>query len=128
MSREQCVRGNHEKSVAMGCTPNHRKLIAGALAPFEATGLLPVGITAQLLQQLKEDHADIDAAPKRLLTRAEVASIVQVSPRSVINWELSGKLKSVKVGGRAVRFHAEEVERLIQQVDDRPMEANHSMR
>ena len=53
---------------------------------------------------------------KRLLTRAEVAKIFQVSPSTVTRWAEAGKLPVVKTLGGHRRYDAETVMALAQQL------------
>ena len=58
----------------------------------------------------------------RLLTAAEVAAMLNVSPATVLDWHEQGKLPSYKLG-KAVRFREDEIvawlegQRVTTQVD-----------
>lgn len=54
-----------------------------------------------------------DEVVLQLLTRREVADSLHVSERTVRRMEATGDLSPVKVGGRAVRFHSEELRRYL---------------
>jgi len=62
---------------------------------------------------------------ERLLTVAEVAELVQMAEGSVYRWISQGKLRHVKLGHRAVRVRASDLEEFIEArlkggSDDRP--------
>lgn len=46
-----------------------------------------------------------------LLTAKEVAGLWRVSPKTVIRWARSGRLPSIALGARSVRFDRGEMER-----------------
>lgn len=48
-----------------------------------------------------------------LLTRREVAELLRVTPRTIHTYERAGKLKPVRLSGRAVRYRRSEVEAFI---------------
>jgi len=50
---------------------------------------------------------------EELLTRSDLKRILKCSERSVINYERSGLLKSIRIGG-LVRFTSESVREFIQ--------------
>jgi excisionase family DNA binding protein len=50
--------------------------------------------------------------PGKLMTRKQVAEILGLSGRTVARMEKAGKIRSVKVGVRLVRFRAEDIEAL----------------
>lgn len=53
------------------------------------------------------------SSQKRFLSRAEVASLFEVSPNTVARWARAGKLPYVlTVGGRR-RYDREEIEKLV---------------
>jgi excisionase family DNA binding protein len=54
-----------------------------------------------------------------LLTRAEVAEILRVDPRTIARWTADGRLRQVKlgVGVRTVRYRAEDIAALIDAVN-----------
>jgi excisionase family DNA binding protein len=58
----------------------------------------------------------IDVSGDRLLTRAEVAEIFQVSPSTITRWAEAGKLPSVKTLGGHRRYEAKVVMELVQQL------------
>ena len=58
----------------------------------------------------------INLPEDRLLTRAEVAEIFQVSPSTVTRWAEAGKLPSVKTLGGHRRYEAKVVIELVQQL------------
>lgn len=47
--------------------------------------------------------------PEPELTRADVAAMKQVSPRTVDRWVAAGLLPAYRVGPRLVRFRSEDV-------------------
>ncbi len=61
---------------------------------------------------------DIKDPDNRLLTRAEVAEIFQVSPSTITRWAEAGKLPSVKTLGGHRRYEAKTVMALVQQLID----------
>ncbi len=48
----------------------------------------------------------------KYLTRQEVAEMLKISQRTIVNWERKGIVRPVKVG-RAVRYVRSEVEELF---------------
>ena len=50
-----------------------------------------------------------------LLTSAEVAKILQVSPRTLASWRgnFAGELNFVRLGNRTIRYRQEDVEEFI---------------
>jgi excisionase family DNA binding protein len=50
---------------------------------------------------------------KELLTRKDVAQLCQVSPQSVIRWELDGKLPAIRLGAGSVRYERAAVEQFL---------------
>lgn len=50
----------------------------------------------------------------RLLTPSEVAKKFRVDPKTVTRWANAGKLSSIRTLGGHRRYHADEVERLLQ--------------
>jgi len=51
----------------------------------------------------------------RLLTKQDVASLFQVSPRTVSRWQSKGLLNPVRINERIVRYPAEQVQALIEE-------------
>ena len=49
-----------------------------------------------------------------LLTRKDVARLFQLSPRTIIRLEASGKLKSIKLQ-HAVRFHQSDIDAFLEE-------------
>ncbi|RME46906.1 MAG: helix-turn-helix domain-containing protein, partial [Caldilineae bacterium] len=60
----------------------------------------------------------------RLLTRAEVARMFQVSPSTVTRWAEAGKLPAVKTLGGHRRYDAEAVMALVQQLTQEEVKPN----
>ena len=103
-------------NVRITTTPAQRTIVRKALATFEDTGLLPSGLTSQVLESLATSLPCAGARiPSKMLTRRQVAEHLSVSYRTVQNFEAQGLLKPVrftsKLGG-AVRFNSEDVVRL----------------
>jgi excisionase family DNA binding protein len=57
---------------------------------------------------------DVVMALTPLLTDREVAELLVVKPDTVRRWAASGRLPSVRLGGRLVRFRSDDVERWIE--------------
>ncbi len=57
----------------------------------------------------------LEAAPtgEQLLAAPDVARKFKVHPKTIFAWAASGRLPSVRLGRRCVRFRLEDVERLI---------------
>ncbi|MFZ2655614.1 MAG: MerR family DNA-binding transcriptional regulator [Victivallales bacterium] len=90
-----------------------QKTIKSALRPFVENGLIPAEAWKELEDKLTSD----DGKAKRpdLITRPEAAKLLQVSPRSLINYERQGLLQGVRIAGkRLVRYSLPSIERLIQ--------------
>jgi excisionase family DNA binding protein len=51
--------------------------------------------------------------PKKMLTRKQVAEILGLSGRTVARMQAAGKIKSIVVGERSVRFRIEDVQALM---------------
>ena len=63
--------------------------------------------------------------PEKLLTVGEVAKVLQMAEGSIYRWISEGKLRHVKLGHRAVRVRASDLEEFIEArlkggSDDRP--------
>ncbi|MEM1186805.1 MAG: helix-turn-helix domain-containing protein [Planctomycetota bacterium] len=56
--------------------------------------------------------ATAPAPQRKLLTRTEVAQRLGIHERTVDDWRARGLIKATKLGGRLVRFHESEVERV----------------
>lgn len=55
-----------------------------------------------------------------LLTPSEVAKLFRVDPKTVTRWAKAGKLSSIRTLGGHRRYHADEIQRLLDgQVDGR---------
>jgi excisionase family DNA binding protein len=52
---------------------------------------------------------------ERLLTAREVADELGVTPRTVLRWTRAGVLPGYRIGGRALRFRADEVDGWLEQ-------------
>ncbi len=92
---------------------NAQKTVRQALKPFVDSGLL----STEAWQELEEKMTQIDGRPATpdLVTRPEAAKLLKVSPRSLINWERSGKLQALKLAGkRLVRYRMEQVLALLE--------------
>lgn len=50
--------------------------------------------------------------PRRLLKLKEVAEFCRVHPSTIRSWVRTGRLKALRLGGRAIRFDPEDVRRL----------------
>jgi excisionase family DNA binding protein len=50
---------------------------------------------------------------RQLLTAIDVASILQVHPKTIYLWASQGVLPAVRLGDRAVRFRREDVDKLV---------------
>lgn len=57
---------------------------------------------------------DVVMALAPLLTYREVADLLVVKPDTVRRWAASGQLPSVRLGGRLLRFRADDVEHWIE--------------
>ena len=60
------------------------------------------------------DHEQPDA----LLTPAEVAALFRVNPKTVTRWARAGKLTAVRTLGGHRRFHAAEIRRGLEQMEE----------
>lgn len=90
-----------------------RRTIKSALRPFVENGL----ISMEAWNELQEKMADGTEKSKRpeLMTKEDVSKVLKMTTRSVNNLMREGVLPYVKpTGKRAVRFHWEDVERLIE--------------
>jgi excisionase family DNA binding protein len=58
--------------------------------------------------------------PIELLTPAEVATLLRVTPRTIRKWASEGRLDRVRLGGRLVRYTPQSVADLIHN-DARPV-------
>lgn len=56
----------------------------------------------------------------RMLTPAEVAAIFRVDPRTVVRWANQGRLSSIRTLGGHRRFHAAEIEALLNNTQAEP--------
>lgn len=63
-------------------------------------------------------------AKGNLLTRNEVARRLSLSTRTLDRWTREGRLSSVVLGSRSIRFHESEVDRLVSQSSVSPAVAN----
>jgi excisionase family DNA binding protein len=59
-----------------------------------------------------------------LLTDRDVAALLLVQPDTVRRWAAAGQLPSVRLGGRLLRFRAEDVERWIDEYAHREQPAD----
>lgn len=50
----------------------------------------------------------------RLLTRGDVARMLNVCPHSIQRYERRGLLRSIRINRRVIRYRQEDVEKLIQ--------------
>ena len=57
-------------------------------------------------------------AQNELLTPAEVAVMFRVNPKTVTRWARAGKISAVRTLGGHRRFHAEEIRRFLEEVED----------
>ena len=60
------------------------------------------------------DHEQPDA----LLTPAEVAALFRVNPKTVTRWARAGKITAVRTLGGHRRFHAAEIHRRLEQMEE----------
>lgn len=93
--------------------PNAQKTIKQALKPFVFSGLLP----ADAWQELQEKILEVGSRAARpdLISRTEAAKLLQVSLRSIINWEREGKIQAIKLAGkRLIRYRMEQVLSLLE--------------
>lgn len=58
--------------------------------------------------------AERSGEPPRLLTPGEVAELFGVDPRTVTRWARAGKLHPLRTPGGHRRYHASEVQDLIE--------------
>jgi excisionase family DNA binding protein len=56
-----------------------------------------------------------------LLTPAEVAVMFRVNPKTVTRWARAGKISAVRTLGGHRRFHANEIRRFLEEVQDLPV-------
>lgn len=54
-----------------------------------------------------------------LLTPAEVAALFRVNPKTVTRWARSGKITAIRTLGGHRRFRATEIQRCLEQLDER---------
>lgn len=59
-----------------------------------------------------------------LLTPAEVAQMFRVSPKTVTRWARSGRISAVRTLGGHRRFRADEIRRLLANLEVDHVEAN----
>ena len=59
-----------------------------------------------------------------LLSRKEVARLLNVSPRTIARWTVSGALRPVRLSSRAVRYDLADVSQLIVNALPNGKEAN----
>jgi excisionase family DNA binding protein len=57
-------------------------------------------------------------AENELLTPAEVAAMFRVNPKTVTRWARAGKISAVRTLGGHRRFHADEIRRFLEEVQD----------
>jgi predicted site-specific integrase-resolvase len=55
----------------------------------------------------------MQSEPRRLLSRRQVGALLGVHPGSVARYERAGRLKSVRINSRTIRYFADEVEKFI---------------
>ena len=60
-------------------------------------------------------------AEHELLTPAEVAVMFRVDPKTVTRWARAGRLSAIRTIGGHRRFRASEVERFLEDVQERPV-------
>jgi excisionase family DNA binding protein len=53
-----------------------------------------------------------------LLTPSEVADMFRVNPKTVTRWARAGKISTVRTLGGHRRFHASEIRRFLEEVED----------
>ena len=57
-------------------------------------------------------------AADALLTPAEVAALFRVNPKTVTRWARAGKITAVRTLGGHRRFHAAEIHRCLEQMEE----------
>ena len=57
-------------------------------------------------------------AENELLTPAEVAIMFRVNPKTVTRWARAGRISAVRTLGGHRRFHASEIRRFLDEVQD----------
>lgn len=63
------------------------------------------------------EHPGNDAAGSELLTPGQVAELFGVDPKTVTRWANAGKLHPIRTLGGHRRFPADEVQRLLEEID-----------
>ena len=92
---------------------NAQKTIKQALKPFVDSGLLPADAWQELQEKILETEGR--AARPDLITRAEAAKMLKVSPKSLRNWQKEGKIQSIKLAGkRLIRYRMEQILSLLE--------------
>lgn len=94
-----------------------QKIVIKALRPFIDAGLL----SKEAWRELQGKITDGSGRPARpdLITRAEAAKLLQVTSRSVINWQHEGKLQAVRLAGkRLIRYRMDQVSSLLKSADN----------
>ncbi len=75
----------------------------------------------------RKEHQSLQAVDKRLLRVEEAAELLAVKPSTIRAWLLRRKIGRVRVGARAVRVPASEVERLIREGEIPPLEQSRGL-
>ncbi len=57
-------------------------------------------------------------AENELLTPSEVATMFRVNPKTVTRWARAGKISAVRTLGGHRRFHADEIRRFLEEIQD----------
>ena len=60
-------------------------------------------------------------AEHELLTPSEVAVMFRVDPKTVTRWARAGRLSAIRTIGGHRRFRASEVERFLEDAEERPV-------
>jgi excisionase family DNA binding protein len=58
------------------------------------------------------------------MTRRQVAEVFQVSPHTIIRWELAGRLPAVRLGAGSVRYRREDVQSFLANCGRMPTPTN----
>lgn len=102
-----------QTAVRITVSSNQKALVRKALSPFEETGLLPNGLTSQILADLTSIPLGMmSATPSKMMSRRQVADLLGVSYKTIQNYEDQGVFKAIRLSskqGGAVRFDSREV-------------------
>lgn len=94
-------------------TPNERKLVVKALAPYRDAGLIGEETVSEITNIGTEKDGGVGKRPD-LVTRQEAAEILKCTTQTLINYQKAGLLPAHKIAGkRLVRYRIEDVEALL---------------